>query len=163
MKDNHGNGDRAENRLKPQERKAIQSVLVREAIRRRKAAPQIIRILVDGEERLAIELPSSRKSHVEIPEGAEIIEVWGNHLQTRQNAALIEAPVLLASLRVRYNNHGISADSHTVALLRRRTLVLTISHHSRTHPDASGRAAAIVEYLHRTEKAKGHVLRDRTA
>jgi hypothetical protein len=109
--------------LTPEERKILNDRLSRESKRRRDSSAECIRVVIDGTERIRMDVSRQKACSLEIEEGAEMIEL----LAESQG----EEDVLLAAHRISYTEAQGMVPAQTTAAVGANSLLLNIT------PDAS--------------------------
>lgn len=105
--------------LTGEERRAISDHLSAQSTRRRKAAGQFAKILVDGQERMRLDLTRRAESSFVITEGAEQIEIRTD--DQGEDLLLATHPVLYAA------EQGIAASHTTICLRGGKRLVVNVA------------------------------------
>jgi hypothetical protein len=136
-----GNVDREEKSraapLTPEERKTLAQTRFAQAGRRRRAAPETIKVLVDGAERRLLNFSSSREAEFEVMEGASLVEIW-----TEKDGA----PLLLATHLISYGeSNGFLPFHGTIPFKDGAKLVLTLTPEL-TEDEAERRAKIAFRY-----------------
>ena len=123
-------------RLTTEERKAINDRLSAETNRRRKASAGVLKMIVDGVECFRLDRAQTNHGSFEIQEGAELIEVRGEHENEE---------VILATHRLCHTPEvGIEASGATIFLPGGQRLELRISP-TTPAPDTPRRAAVSLD------------------